>query len=226
MSPLITIDGQDVASFGARLVSYNTGAPLVTNTYQEGASLFPVLLEHRVGLRSLTVVLEFSADSREEAVRNLSSVSALLATKSEVSLPDGFLYSCILTGISQPEDSMETLFDVTFSFEGVRHGELKTLSLPAGGGTVRCEGNLASECRLRFTPATAAAVTVFGMTLKNLTAGKPVVIDGIGKVVTQEEGNIWGSTNLVSFPRLSPGENSVRISPSLPLTVEYYPIWL
>lgn len=226
MSPLITIDGQDVASFGARLVSYNTGAPLVTNTYQEGASLFPVLLEHRVGLRSLTVVLEFSADSREEAVRNLSFVSALLAAKSEIFLPDGFLYSCILTGISQPEDSMETLFDVTYSFVGVRHGALKTISLPEGGGTVTCEGNLASECRLRFTPSTAATVTVFEMTLENLAAGKPVVIDGIGKVVTQDGRNIWGSTDLVGFPRLLPGENSVRISPPVPLTVEYYPIWL
>lgn len=226
MASLITINGQNPTRYGARLVSYNTGAPVITNTYQStNVSLFPYLLGHQVGLRGVTVTLEFSADDRKTATQNLSEVTSLVQSKCELLLPDGFYYFCTLTGISEPEENLETLFDVTFSFDGVRHGEWQTVSLSDTGGTLTCKGNLPAECTIDFLP-TSSTATVMGITFYDLSIGEEVFLNSMDKTVSQLGENIWANSDLVNFPRLNPGDNHISAREVTSLTIGYYPIWL
>ena len=62
-----------------------------------------------------------------------------------------------------------------------------------------------------ITPAADLdSVTVMGITVYNLAANIPVIIDGRNKLVTEGGGNKFADTNLISFPRLKPGPCTIR----------------
>lgn len=74
-----------------------------------------------------------------------------------------------------------------------------------------------------------ATITGLGedITLKNLTAGQMVTIDGEKGLVTENGQNKWLDYDSWGFPKLEPGENKITVDRvTLDITIKYKPRWI
>ena len=219
------INGQILDVFKAHLVSYTVGACSYDNGYMSPpSSIFPVRLDGKVGLRSVVMTMDFEGDSFAEISLNISNLTAMLHKEALLFLPDGFYYTCVFEGASEPKEKAPWILQVKFTFSGVRHKALKTESFTQSG-KMYVDGNYKSSAIVRIVPNTGTTeVTVNGITVQNI-AGE-VVIDGIKKTVMQNGVNKFADTNMTEFPYFECGENDVTINGNATVELSYYPIFL
>ena len=62
--------------------------------------------------------------------------------------------------------------------------------------------------------------------IHNLEANVPFLIDGIAGTVTSGGINRFLDTNLISFPKASPGENTISIYGDVQVKASFYPVFL
>jgi len=60
--------------------------------------------------------------------------------------------------------------------------------------------------------------------IKNLTAGKKVIIDGEKGLITENGQNKWLDYDSWGFPKLEPGSNEIETD--IPITIRYKPRWI
>lgn len=147
------VNNKKIAEFGGKLLGYSLGGSAVTNDYLRGPGcLAPVLLHTDIGLRPLTVTITFEGEDREDTIAKISAFACEVQSKSELWLPDGFTYTCILTSISEVVEILPNYQEVSYSFDAVQHKELVTHRFSSGTShTVFCQGNLPTECILSVT---------------------------------------------------------------------------
>ena len=224
------MDILNFTNYGARLVEYAVQSDHIANTYYLGKNAStPLLLESERSMRSLSVNLEFRGKDRQETTQRISNFTAAVAGKCEIKLPDAYYYTCIFQSASEPTVTLPTMMDVAFTFSAIRHGAEVTTTLTQASQGVNVQGNTEAECVLTITPAADLdSVTVMGITVYNLAANIPVIIDGRNKLVTEGGGNKFADTNLISFPRLKPGPCTIAISDPSNVTVQlsYFPIYI
>lgn len=108
--------------------------------------------------------------------------------------------------------------------------------------TINVTGNLNAPCIIELTPSGAITTyTIQGaardpvtgeeedIVIKNLSAGKKVIIDGEACTVTEDGVNKYAETELWEFPTLLPGENALTFtSSSVPcdVTIKYKPRYI
>lgn len=141
-------------------------------------------------------------------------------------------YASVLSGYTARETGVPGYRELSMTFVCVRRLAMQSNVLTKTG-TVDNQG--AVECGVRLTVVATKAyssLTVFGVTIKNLTANVPFVIDGIDGKVTQNGVNAFLQTDIVEFPRLQPGINTIAITqPSgttptgVTVTVEHYALF-
>lgn len=230
---VMTINGVDLRSYHARLVEMNTGGTNTKNTYHLGAkSSHPVITDQKIGARSMEITIEVEGDDRNDLTHNISGLTnALNNGLVDLYLPDGYYYFSILQSVDDPEYYLSTRADVIYTFDAVRHGAYNQRGLTAMGietsASIEIMGNLETEVVYTITPTSNAdQITVAGITVNNITADKVIVIDGINKRVTEDGDNKFGDCDLVSFPRLAPGTNTITFAaPGCAISVGYYPIY-
>ncbi len=230
------VNNKKIAEFGGKLLSYSLGGSAVTNDYLRGPGcLAPVLLHTDIGLRPLTVTITFEGEDREDTIAKISAFACEVQSKSELWLPDGFTYTCILTSISEVVEILPNYQEVSYNFDAVQHKELQTVSFASGTRhEIFCTGNLPSRCVVTVTPtANLASLTLTfsgkednSVTVNNLKANQKFVIDGTACTVTLNGVNHFQNTNLIDFPRLDPGVNTLLLSGSVPVSVSFYPSYL
>ena len=217
-------------AYHARLVDYIVRSDHISNTYYLGQNAnTPLLLGTDRVMRSLSITLEFRGADRRETTQRISDFTAAVSGKCELALPDGYQYTCILQNATEPTVTLPTMMDVTYAFLAIRHGAEITAALDQPTQVVTVQGNVEAECVLTITPKAAlSSVMVMGITIKNLAANVPVVIDGRKKLVTAGGANKFADTDLISFPRLKPGPNSIAISSpaNVTVTLSYYPTYI
>lgn len=108
--------------------------------------------------------------------------------------------------------------------------------------TINVTGNLNAPCIIELTPSGAITTyTIQGaardpvtgeeedIVIKNLSAGKKVIIDGEACTVTEDGANKYEDTEMWEFPTLLPGENALTFtSSSVPcdVTIKYKPRYI
>lgn len=108
--------------------------------------------------------------------------------------------------------------------------------------TINVTGNLNAPCIIELTPSGAITTyTIQGaardpvtgeeedIVIKNLSAGKKVIIDGEACTVTEDGANKYADTEMWEFPTLLPGENALTFtSSSVPcdVTIKYKPRYI
>lgn len=108
--------------------------------------------------------------------------------------------------------------------------------------TINVTGNLNAPCIIELTPSGAITTyTIQGaardpvtgeaedIVIKNLSAGKTVIIDGEACTVTEDGANKYADTEMWEFPTLLPGENALTFtSSSVPcdVTIKYKPRYI
>lgn len=108
--------------------------------------------------------------------------------------------------------------------------------------TINVTGNLNAPCIIELTPSGAITTyTIKGaardpvtgeeedIVIKNLSAGKKVIIDGEACTVTEDGANKYAETKMWEFPTLVPGANALTFtSSSVPcdVTIKYKPRYI
>ena len=225
------VDGRGSSEFGARLLaSYSIGgASLTRSRIQPTAGMRFIPAGSRVGLREINLPVHVFGQSPLEAQLQKSALdAALLADPVELYLPDGFLYTASCDSIGEVTEYSQDgcILAGSYKLSGFRHGPLRTIQLPAGGGEFLVQGTAPDiECRLTCTVASASdSYLMAGILWVDVKAGDVLVLDGIRRAVTKNGANALNQTDLTRWPLLAPGRN-VMTAPDA-MTVEYYPIYL
>lgn len=243
----MTVNNKDISEFGARLLSYSVGstnAPVTTGTVRH--SSFPMLLHTDYGTRRIAVTLVFRPTRNGDIFTRLHSLTQqknmldgiLFGSVSELGLPDGYLYRCVLEGAGDEQTDGESL-EVTYTFSGIRHlGQYD-----AGGMALFCYSTVPrTDCRIYITVGSSwpsgddfvLAINRLGggvtITVYDVSPGDAIDIDGIRKTVYKNGINIFSGTDIITFPFLQPGDNSYeqRNNPDVACTyfTKYYPTFV
>lgn len=222
------VNGKDISMYRARVQDFVAGPSSINSNYFLGSkSMHPVFLSAEKGLRELMVTIEFQGDDWKDTDINISNFTAAVAdVQADLYMEDGFYYFVILEAVSEPEVVLPEKQYVTFTFAALRHEEMKQARF-ASSGALKVAGNLPADCIVSITPnVNMGSVSIMGVTLKNLSAGLVVVIDGISKMVLEGARNKFGDTDLVEFPKLQPGINEITVPGDVTIEIKYYPLYL
>lgn len=221
------IDNENIKNYGAKLLEYAVGGTMLENNNLTG-KLSILLFSQRPTCKPLSITLTFEAGTRGAVTERVSSLTALFLGRHEIRLPDGFTYTAILNddGIGETKQLMENWFEVTYQFTAIQHKELETIYL-AASSSFFASGTAETYCRYELSPnKTMEDFTINEIRVKNLTGGKPFLIDGISKKVFEDGGNAFQKVELIDFPTVHPGENTVSISAQVPVKITYYPTYI
>ena len=225
MADITKINGSPLSTYKASLLDYNSGAiSLGDNYFKAENRLRMTVLPSQMPLRNITMKIEFMGSSDGEAEANASELIRTLAEETELFLPDGFYYRCVLQKTGKPSRKAQGIFQREVSLIGYRHGTLESATINGNGGTITVKGNYKTEARFTLVAA-GASVTVSGITISNVSSGATIIIDGIDCFVKQNGVNKFADCDLEEFPVLVPGIQSILFSGATSVKVEYYPIF-
>jgi phage-related protein len=220
------INGKSNEDFDCRLLSsWKVGGTGIERKRLKKAGMAQgfLTMSTEYGLRKIELPLHFRGKTPEEAHKHLSEFTAEALADGDLLMPDGFWYFYSLDEISEKEEiSLEgRIVECTFTFLGVAHDPL-----------VRAEGNFhalgtAPKMAAKFSCTVAETGTNYdlaGVTFSTVTAGDVLVVDGINTKVTRNGMNAFANTDLIEFPTITPGYNTISCTDTA--TMEYYPIWV
>lgn len=224
MAAQVTINGNPLSAYNAKLVDYDVGA----SSYDSGYflpmnSIVPVKLPGIVGLRPIYVVLDFEGESDRDIALSISTFTAFVKNQADFLMPDGFHYKCVYETASTPVKEADWIWRVEFKFYGYMHGDLETVEI-TDGQIVTIKGTHTAPARYTIVPATSTTVSVNGITVRGVTS--TVTIDGMNATVTMDAINKFGDTDIVEFPKLPVGANKMYVTGDATVTLEYYPIYM
>lgn len=221
------INDVDIFSYGALIEKFTVGGTEIENSIYQGVNRTGFnLLNSRFGMRQISVSIFLSAHDRRSLTLKKSKLDSLMWGKLELAMPDGFLYTAVLTSAGEltmlGSEGNQVIGLCAYSFTGIQHGEL----VRHVGNTVFCESTMPqTDCRLTCTANRAyTSLTIDTVTIRNVAQGDVLVVDGLNGRILQNGGPCSGNMSFLRFPSLTPGENNLTCP--LTLTVEYYPTYI
>lgn len=239
----MTVNNIDISNYSARLLSYSVSGTTLTNNVSANNDLvkMPALYSTEYGTRTLTVTLTFFPrldgcsskntdiiDRYTVATDNIAKFEAEIIGKTvEIALPDGYIYTSIVTSISAATFDSNGEHDVTYTFNAVRHKPTVTANV-APNGKVYCQSTTPCKYKLIVTlPEQSSLITVCGIVVINIAANTPLVIDGELGLITLGGVNKYLDSTLIEFPVLYPGENIITCTNSqAKIQVVYTPVFV
>ena len=218
------INGKSIKDFGGRLKNeYSvTGMDISENSYTKGRNRSSVIYHGSVlGLKTITLPVDFKGKSREEAAARKSRFDAEIYGKSELVLPDGARYTAICTSLGEEAYHGRELLEVTYTCVGLRHGPLQTVV----GNTVYCASTLPrTDCRITVTVGGSGSNYQIGsVVFPTVKAREVLCVDGItGRILVNGAPGAQRAEWL-EFPYLVPGENEITCVDTV--MVEFYPAY-
>ena len=237
------INGVDINVYNARLQTYSVSGTTVANNQSTVNTLLrmPSLFSTTLGTRTLTITLTFKpsrhgSDSRgmsvaeklATAAENITRFEAEIVGKTvEITLPDGYIYTALATALPAATFDSSGEHDVTYTFSAIRHSAEDVQEVKPNG-KVFCKSTTKTPVKFVVSVPTAAeSITVFGITVNNVTANSEIIIDSIDGIVTMNGANKLLDTDLVDFPYLNPGYNVISCSDtSASIKVIYTPVYV
>ena len=223
----LTISGVDAyTAYGADLISFSPGAREVTAGYSDAVPLMPAYHYTRLSALPLEVQVYVWGPTWDTAQANLAALIEACKDCVLRTAATDYEYAAILTEYSAEETGVEWYYHATLSFITQRRKDMVRVALQDSGQVVN-GGTTPSGCILTITPPNdEETFEVMGVTIKDLHAGQPFVVDGIGYTVTENSLNRFADTDMTAFPQIKPGRNTITMSKPMPVTVEFYPTYL
>ncbi len=236
------INGKNISAFGARQWRVTFGQPDTKNdTEWIKGSVLPYFSDNSVAFKELNVTLLIYGNGREQIRNRISDITALLLSTAKLEL-DGYTrkFTGILTksNVKEGNDLARHRYQtLELQFDVYEYGQMRSVS--AAGSTeitINNPGNVVSPASVIVTPLVGMAeLTLAGIcrdtdgedipvTIKNLTTGKSVVIDGIEGII--EEDGSPKDIDIWALPSLTPGENKITVSSNrTQIEVQVLPIY-
>lgn len=199
-----------------------TSAPINRTVYAGGCASY-VASKAKIGLKKIKIPLRVIKKTTQEAEAIKSYILSLcMSPETNLRLPNGCNYIVALTESGQAKKMREGVIDFMLSFTGYQRGNLVTAKTP----TVMCFSTVPeTPYKITGVVADAGEYQIAGVTIARCAVDDVIVIDGLaGKLSKNGDAILIADTNFVSFPALSPGQNTVVCT--TPATVEYYPIYM
>lgn len=243
----MSINGTDIAEYGARLLTYSVGGTTLTRT--TGISYnanFPKMFHSDYGQRKITITIVFRpkyhnlggivAKLHSLALQKSAFDALILNGAVDIRLPDDFYYNCVITSTGDETTDGESL-EVTYTLSGIKHLPLAKIK----GKAVNCSSTVKTDCRITvevgsdWIEGTSLHILINRLTedynsyaIKNINPNDIIVIDGINSTVTKNGNNIFADTNIITFPYLRPGKNEYieMTEQACTFTTEYYPTFV
>ena len=225
---IVTVDGNDVyRAYNADLKEYRVESGKLTVDYQQriGRSGF-LLFNNDSDPKILTMAFFVGGEDDDEAQINAERLIQSCARECVIHIGSSrFEYAALLSAAPTVEDTgVRSYLLVTLTLYAVRRLPLVSLDFNAAAIRLTNPGTAASGMRIILTPdQKITSMQVGDITVKDLAAGVPFVIDGLSGTVTADGENRFADTDLTDFPRIDPGDNEIILSQAVPTTIEYYP---
>ena len=194
------------------------------------------------GQRPIKLTFKCSEDYYEW-IERIEKVSAdINGREVEVELDEkpGYFYFGIATVSTTKENGVISNFEISILADPFKYGSQISVSIgTAGSKEIEVQGNYETPCIIELVPSGAISkYTIKGaardpvtgeaedITIKSLSAGKTIVIDGEACLVTEDGLNKYSDTEMWEFPTLLSGNNTLTFeSSSVPcnVTVKYRP---
>ena len=233
------------------LLNYSVSGTTVTNNTLATAATanilkMPLLLSTVPSTRTLTISLVFFPhrigensrntsipDRLSMAAENITRFEGLIVGKTvEISLPDGYMYTAIVQSLPAAVFDSDGEHEVTYTFLAIRHKATVTQKV-VSGGYVFCESNTTTPCIISATfntvstPNTTPKVRLQDITIRNVSVGSNIVIDGVNGLITADGNNKFTDSDLIDFPMLQPGKNVITSTPAdADITVTHTPLYI
>lgn len=188
------------------------------------------LKEEKFKFSNITVSLLVEGANEDEILTKISNI--LVNCKSGVlKFSDIDYYYNISLKDSTNKKICEIAYELTFSFQSTykyKDEVIETINRLTTK-VITSNGNLETLAIVEITPSITIIDLVLNInseaiTIKTLTAGKKIIIDGEKGSVTELGINKFKDVDLWKFPRLSPGENTITTSRSTcDISIKYKP---
>lgn len=199
----------------------------------------PFFIRNDIGFKSLTVTLWVYGDSREDIINNRSIVLSHLLEPVTLTL-DGFAHKFfgIMTKSTPEETVMERWHKLTIEFNCYEFEDRAPVTY-SGSTTILLnnKGNMPTPVTIEITPQIGAASIVLNgicrdydtgedlpVTVRELTTGNTVIIDGETGLITQDGELKAADVDIWSLPVLLPGENKITVNNNrMDITLRFRP---
>ena len=217
------------ASFGADLKELQpiTGGVVTEFTRTVGKSNLRVN-NQKFDVSGLTVVFYVGGQTKQSCYINTSNLIEECKDCIITTDEDNFEYVAVLTNYNVVETGIDFYNEVTLTFSAVKRLALVKTVFDTGNGSVFNLGNVTSGMKITITPkADLSTFMINGITIKNLTANMPFIIDGLQGEVLCNGINRFLDTDLIEFPKVKPGKNQIGVSnTNVTVEVSYYPTFI
>lgn len=202
-------------------------------------SPIPILFQNEIGFKPMKITLLIKADGRQDILGRCSEILSHLLAPAELTL-DGFEHKfCgILKKHSHSENAMRRWHTLTLEFDCYEYGpQVEQTFSGTTSIIVSNSGNIVTPAVIVITPQIgAASVELTGIcrdpntgedlpvTVRELTAGKKVILDGEAGLFT-EDGKLKASDiDIWGVPVLLPGNNKIAVNNNrMDIAVQFRP---
>lgn len=217
------IGNVDISTYHAKQFKETIEHAAIENESEWNAgSPIPSMVGGTTGFKKVTIVLEVRGEGREDIIKNCSNILSQFLEPAVVTL-DRFSHKFFLalTKHSRSESTEDIWHLLTLECEGYEFGaEVSQNYTGTAEITVNNPGNLVTPVVLEITPTMgASSITVKGIsrsgktaTIKNLTTGKKIILDGETGLFTEDGALKAGDIEIWEVPTLAPGNNVIQFS--------------
>lgn len=233
------VNGIDISIFSAKQLRYEIEHREVNSQSEWPAALeTPAMEKSTKGFKTITVAVAVYGKGKEDVIHNRSDLLAIMYEKLELEL-DGYSnrFECVLDKITVKEAIKRKCHEVTLNFIGYEFGKEISINMTNTIKSITVKGNDEAPCIVEITPSVdLASVEIDGIaynrisgeketiTIRNIKAGKTVIINGEDCTVLQEGLNKFADADMWEFPVLKPGTNTISCSSDkCAVTLKYKP---
>ena len=127
---------------------------------------------------------------------------------------------CSLINVSTNKTKSKTRYTIDLELIGYEESKTETFVKisDTDNHTINNNGTSITPCYLEIIPTFSySSLTITGLSddpikINNITANKKIIIDGYTNKITEDGVNKFNDVELFEFPRLIPGNNTIKIS--------------
>lgn len=232
----VFVDGVSAFSeYEADLIEKVEVPPEFTSSFARGLGKSSLRLDNMTkGFLKVRLSFYVGGDS---VTKSLANVSALVRAMERCTFfvdNERFEYDAILSDVSYSYTGVCFFHKVEIGLTCVRRLPLVSYEISSYRKEFYNDGDVESGLRLSFSMlANVSSCSFFGITFTGLKKDSLYVVDGINGAVTEDGVNMFSRTDMIEFPKVSPGEN-VFTKGNTPETgnmctdikIEFYPTFM
>lgn len=189
-------------------------------------------IDSKKQFKKVSIKLLFEGENRDVINNNISNFMSKLINEVDIKFKNlSHFYHVFLVDHNVEDTNFDEWLYLNIEFVGYEYSSqvVETMNRITTK-TINVPGNTETPAIAEITPSVSIIDIVLTglsdepMTIKNLTGGKKLIIDGEEGFVTVDGANKFNDTDMWEFPRLKPGANTITVSRNnVDINIKYKP---